>query len=328
LTLAEETRDPTLRRLARELEQRARRLFPEAAPVEDDDGLRRALLLGYPDRVARRRSPGSRELLLASGKGAVLGRESGVQGGEFLVAHDVQASVALAGEPVVRIATAIEGSWLEPTSREVVHRFEGDAVRAVEERRYGRIVLSERPVPPVPEVAARLLAEARAERGLGPEGEGLRRRLRFSDLAVDLEERLRERLPGKTRLSDIVLGDLLDASERRALERLAPEALAVPSGRRLPLDYREDGTVAASVKLQELFGLGESPCLGPRKEPVLLLLLAPNGRPVQTTRDLRSFWSRTYPEVRKELRGRYPKHPWPEDPWTAMPTARAKPRPR
>ena len=124
------------------------------------------------------------------------------------------------------------------------------------------------------------------------------------------------------------MGDLLDAGERRAVERMAPESLVVPSGRSLPLDYREDGTVAASVKLQELFGLGESPRLGPKKEPVLLLLLAPNGRPVQTTRDLRSFWTRTYPEVRKELRGRYPKHPWPEDPWTATPTARAKPRPR
>jgi ATP-dependent RNA helicase HrpB len=80
------------------------------------------------------------------------------------------------------------------------------------------------------------------------------------------------------------------------------------------------------VKLQELFGLRASPRLGPKAEPVLLLLLAPNGRPVQTTRDLESFWTRTYPEVRKELRGRYPRHPWPEDPWRAAPTARAKPR--
>jgi ATP-dependent helicase HrpB len=76
------------------------------------------------------------------------------------------------------------------------------------------------------------------------------------------------------------------------------------------------------VKLQELFGLGDTPRIGPRAEPVLLILTAPNGRPVQMTRDLRSFWERTYPEVRKELRGRYPKHPWPEDPWTAVPTAR------
>jgi ATP-dependent helicase HrpB len=76
------------------------------------------------------------------------------------------------------------------------------------------------------------------------------------------------------------------------------------------------------VKLQELFGLAETPRLGPRHEPVLFELLAPSGRPVQVTRDLRSFWERTYPEVRKGLRARYPKHPWPEDPWTATPTKR------
>jgi len=84
--------------------------------------------------------------------------------------------------------------------------------------------------------------------------------------------------------------------------------------------------VIASVKLQELFGLAESPRLGPRRQPVVFELLAPSGRPVQTTRDLRSFWDTTYQEVRKELRARYPRHPWPEDPWTAPPTARTKPR--
>jgi ATP-dependent helicase HrpB len=110
----------------------------------------------------------------------------------------------------------------------------------------------------------------------------------------------------------------------RAVERDAPDVLRVPSGRSIPLDYAEDGTVSASVKLQELFGLAETPRIGARREPVLLVLLAPNGRPVQLTRDLGSFWERTYPEVRKELRGRYPKHPWPEDPWTAPPTARTK----
>ena len=80
--------------------------------------------------------------------------------------------------------------------------------------------------------------------------------------------------------------------------------------------------MSASVKLQELFGLAETPTVGPRQVPILFHLLAPNGRPVQTTRDLRSFWETTYPEVRKELRGRYPKHPWPEDPWTAPATHR------
>jgi ATP-dependent helicase HrpB len=84
--------------------------------------------------------------------------------------------------------------------------------------------------------------------------------------------------------------------------------------------------VSASVKLQELFGLAQTPRVGPRREPVTLLLLAPNGRPVQTTRDLSGFWERLYPEVRRELRGRYPRHPWPEDPWSAPPTHRTKPR--
>ena len=101
----------------------------------------------------------------------------------------------------------------------------------------------------------------------------------------------------------------------------------LPSGRAVPVDYAEDGTPAAAAKLQELFGLAETPRLGPRRVPVRLTLLAPNGRPVQVTTDLRSFWSRTYPEVRRELRGRYPKHPWPDDPWTATPTARTTRRP-
>jgi ATP-dependent helicase HrpB len=113
---------------------------------------------------------------------------------------------------------------------------------------------------------------------------------------------------------------------RFELDRLAPTRLLVPSGRTAPLEYRDDGTVVASVKLQELFGLAETPRLGPRSEPVTFSLLAPNGRPVQTTRDLRGFWERTYPEVRKELRGRYPRHPWPDDPWSAEPTHRAKRR--
>jgi ATP-dependent helicase HrpB len=104
--------------------------------------------------------------------------------------------------------------------------------------------------------------------------------------------------------------------------RLAPATLLVPSGRDIPLRYEADGSVVAAVKLQELFGLAETPVLGPSRVPVTFELLAPNGRPVQVTRDLRSFWTRGYQEVRRELRARYPKHPWPDDPWTATPTHR------
>jgi ATP-dependent helicase HrpB len=98
----------------------------------------------------------------------------------------------------------------------------------------------------------------------------------------------------------------------------------VPSGRDVRLEYRDDGQIVAAVKLQELFGLGDSPRVGRANVPVTFELLAPNGRPVQVTSDLRSFWTRGYPEVRKELRARYPKHPWPEDPWTATPTAKTR----
>ncbi len=152
----------------------------------------------------------------------------------------------------------------------------------------------------------------------------LLRRLRFVGADIDLPALVAQAASGVRSASDIDLAGHLPWDLRARLDREAPERLDVPSGRTAALDYRDDGSVAASVKLQELFGLAETPRIGPRAEPVLLLLLAPNGRPVQTTRDLRSFWERTYPEVRKELRGRYPRHPWPDDPWTATPTARTK----
>ena len=123
-------------------------------------------------------------------------------------------------------------------------------------------------------------------------------------------------------MSDVRMLDGLDWPTREQLADAAPTHFSAPSGRAHAIEYRADGSIAVAVKLQELFGLVETPRIGPRREPLLFLLLAPNGRPVQTTRDLASFWSTTYPEVRKELRGRYPKHPWPEDPWSASPTAR------
>ena len=114
----------------------------------------------------------------------------------------------------------------------------------------------------------------------------------------------------------------LTAAEAKALRDLAPASIDVPSGRQVRLEYRSGGAVVAAVKLQELFGLGDSPRVGRARVPVTFELLSPAGRPVQVTNDLRSFWTRGYPEVRKELRARYPKHPWPEDPWSAPASAR------
>jgi ATP-dependent helicase HrpB len=191
---------------------------------------------------------------------------------------------------------------------------------------YQGLVLEERAVAPEPEAAASLLADALQARGLGPGGEELVRRAGFAGVDLDVPALVRLACLGHTSLPVVDLPSLLPGETLAAIERAAPAHVALPSGRRAKLHYRDDGQVVAAVKLQELFGLGETPRIGPRGEPVVLELLAPNGRPVQTTSDLRSFWTRGYPEVRRELRGRYPRHPWPEDPWTAEATHRTKRR--
>lgn len=331
---------------ARELEAIAKRAAKEVPGLairgDDEQVMLRAILAAYPDRVARRREAGSPRVVLASGYGATLGRESGVRVPEFLVAVDISAETRNnVSEGIIRIASGVDREWLEATADDVEHRLDPDGtVRAIARKWYGAIVLSERHVKADPDAAAGILARAWRERidallashDEPPEKSGeermlqLLRRIRFAGIETDLDAVLRSACHGKTRMGDLEIRDWLPHDARRALERNAPEAIDVPSGRKARLEYRDDGSVVASVKLQELFGLAESPRIGPRKEPVIFALLSPGGRPVQMTRDLRSFWANTYPEVRKELRGRYPKHPWPEDPWTAQATARAKPR--
>ena len=301
-------------------------ISPQPSAIDGGEAdFRRAVLSGYPDRVAQRRAPGSPDVLLASGTGATIGRESGVHEGAFLVAIDV-ARRSQPGPALVRIASRIEREWLEPTTTEVVHRVDeaSGRVKAVAIDRYDALALSERPVPADPEIAARLLADAWLARGPRAADAQLLRRLRFAGHDADIANMIRTAAYGARSLDDVTLAAAVTASALRDLDRDAPEVLAVPSGRTTRLEYHDDGTVSASVKLQELFGLGETPRVGRRREPVVLALLAPNGRAVQITRDLRSFWNTTYPEVRKELRGRYPKHPWPDDPWSATPTRKLK----
>jgi len=303
---------------------------PQSA-MSTESAFLRAILSGYPDRVAQRRGPGSPDVLLASGTGATIARESGVRDGEFLVALDVnrfnpQSAIRHPQSAMIRLASLVERAWLTPTASDVIHRFDGAAgtVKALAVERYDALVLRERPVAADPEMAAQLLADAWLARGPRDDDRRLLHRLRFAGHEIDLADAVRTAAYGAKRLDEIDLTRALASDILRGLERDAPETFAVPSGRRHRLEYHDDGTVGAAVKLQELFGLAETPHIGRRREPVVLSLLAPNGRPVQVTRDLRSFWDRTYPEVRKELRGRYPKHPWPEDPWRASPTEKSK----
>jgi ATP-dependent helicase HrpB len=281
-----------------------------------------------------RREPGSDSFLLASGTGARLARESGVRDGAFIVAVDVHSHRApvdrrpsdVAGrDALIRIASRVEREWLKPTASETVHRFDADSgrVRASRVERYGALTLAEHPMAVDAGEAAALLADAWLARGPRGDDERLIRRLEFAALDVDVGELVRSAAAGARSIDEVDPARALPRAAAAALLREAPDTVMMPSGRPARLEYHADGAVSTSVKLQELFGLADTPRIGRRRVALRIALLAPNGRPVQVTQDLRSFWERTYPEVRKELRGRYPKHPWPDDPWTAMPTSRS-----
>jgi len=199
------------------------------------------------------------------------------------------------------------------------HQFDPETgtARAAIVERYDNLILAEHPCAPDPGEAARLIAQAYLQRGLSEKDARMIRRMTFAGIEVDLDALVNEAAAGAKRLDEIDLQAHLAPDVCRRLARDAPDTLQIPSGRAVRLDYRGEGTVVAAVKLQSLFGLVETPRVGVRRVPVTFELLAPNGRPVQVTNDLGSFWTRGYPEVRKQLRARYPRHPWPEDPWTA-----------
>jgi ATP-dependent helicase HrpB len=298
---------PLLDRTASELARIAKNVLGGHARASVSvETLRRAILAGYPDRVAMRRDPDAPRLLLSSGTGATLGRDGALHPGQFLVALDIAGG---GEESLVRLSSRIERAWLEPTHHDVEHTVGAGGVKASRRSWYGAILLHETPVAPDPAEKARLAAQA-LRKHVDPL---LERRLAFARIEIDWDA-----------LIAATGGLHLPFDLQRSLERLAPERLDLPSGRSVALDYRDDGAVVASAKLQELFGLAETPLIGPSRVPVTFALLAPNGRPVQITRDLRSFWNSGYHEVRKELRARYPKHPWPDDPWSATPTHRTR----
>ena len=283
------------------------------------------MLSGFPDRVAQRRTEHGDALLLAAGTGARLSPASGVRNAAWLVALDVRGIEGR--EAVVQLASGVERDWLAPTHTERrVWVDDTGRLRAVRVRRYDALTLQEQPDA----LAARGPRRARARLA----GRATQSRGRSSCWRGSLSRASNSTLPDVlaaaaadfTRLDQIDLEGALPWDIRQRLLTDAPPRLPLPSGRTAALVYDHGRVVRAAVKLQELFGLAETPRIGPRRDPVVFELLAPNGRPVQTTQDLRSFWTTTYAEVRRELRARYPRHPWPDDPWTATPTHRARPR--
>ena len=328
-----------LQRVARQIQRTAENVLGTANDSEktfkargmdsnQSRALQKALLAAYPDRLAHRRAPGSNRLVLASGHGAHLGDGSGVRDAQWVVAVDLRSARTRQGaEARIEIASAVERDWITPDAHQILHRLDARSgkVHAVEQGCVGGLVLFERPAVIVPGEATRILLAAWRERKPSAAETRLQARARLAGMTIDLEAIARQQIETTQQMPPEDFLPLLAYDVQKSLDQNAPESFPVPSGRRVRLDYQADGGVILAVKLQELFGLERTPKLG-SGQPITLSLLAPNGRPVQTTQDLENFWERTYPEVRREMRGRYPKHPWPEDPLSAPATSRTKRR--
>lgn len=322
----------------------------------DDRDIGRLLALAYPDRIAQSRGAGGR-YLLANGRGALVNGVHSLTQAEFLVVADLDAGER---ESIVRLAAPVSRQALEEDFAAHIQtrdRIEWDsreqAVIAQRERWLDAINLEERRLdkPDPTRVTAALLIGIR-ELGLSQlpwskEARALQTRIQFAaqfdrrgtwpavsdaQLLDSLETWLSPWLTNMSRRDHLSRLDLhaallalLDWNQQQRLNEFAPTHFTVPSGSRIPIDYTSPAPTV-SVRLQEVFGLRETPSIGDRSVPLTLELLSPARRPVQVTKDLMSFWARGYAEVKKELKGRYPKHYWPDDPMTAEATARAKRR--
>ncbi|TNY29955.1 ATP-dependent helicase HrpB [Thermomonas haemolytica] len=342
-----------------------RRLRCEAAPpaAAPAHALGDLLAHAFPDRIARQHPQDARRYLLANGRSARLLEDSALYGEPWLVASELRLeardALLLRGAPVDEAALRRDFAAQFSEADEV--RWDAERRALVSERiaRFDGIVLAVKSAGRVdPARAARGLTEAVRELGLCvlPWSEALAQwhsrvqclrawmpELGLPDvsdaaLLATLEDWLTPAFAGKTRLDALTSEELAAALQgrlewalRSRLDQLAPTRIAVPSGMQRGIAYalEADGTPAPpvlAVKLQELFGLADTPRIADGRVPLTLHLLSPAGRPLQVTQDLRGFWERTYPEVKKEMKGRYPRHPWPDDPWSATATHRAKPR--
>lgn len=336
---------------ARALADRIARTAGGGRGAVDDERAGAVLALAYPDRVAKARG-GS--FTMANGRAASVDAASPLARAPFLAIADIsgaagRAQVLLAAPIGAGDVEAMFAAQIETGVSASVDAATG-AVRARRIRRLGRIVLSEAPLERLSgEELAQALLEAVREQGLGlldwdEAARQAQARVAFmrglegetwpdwSDeaLLAAAEAWLAPVLAGVSRLRDVnvarALLDTLPYELRRRLDAEAPARFETPAGSSLPIDYAAEGGPALDVRLQELFGQDRHPSVAGGRAPLSLRLLSPARRPVQTTQDLPGFWRGSYAAVRSEMRGRYPKHPWPEDPLAAPPTRRAKPR--
>jgi ATP-dependent helicase HrpB len=351
----------TLRQIRRSADAYARQLgLATDANAIDPEQVGWLLALAYPDRIARTREPGSGRYLLSNGRGAFFAEPQSLAKSEYLVIPELEGGKK---ESRIYLAAPVAATDLERhladsivTAAEVRWDSREQAVVARRQRRLGALVLADEMLrePGAAEVTAAMLAGIRALgltalpwspelrqwqarvllcRGTEPDRGEPWPDVSDTTLLATLETWLDPFLEGVSRASHLARIDLavaLHASltwpQQQRLDELAPTHLTVPSGSRIAIDYLDGPLPSLSVRLQEVFGLTATPRVGGGRVPVLLKLLSPARRPVQVTQDLESFWNSAYHEVRRSLKGRYPRHYWPEDPHQAEPTKRVKPR--
>ncbi|MBP1308513.1 ATP-dependent helicase HrpB [Paenibacillus sp. 1182] len=350
--------DTVIRRIVQESRQLLASLPTVVAAQDEPDGSAACGLLlafAYPDRIAQGRGDG--RFLLSGGRGARLRQVEWMSRSSYLVAAEVDDEGA---DGAIQLAAPVELQELTQHCSDLLLEqasvywdSSASAVRARKVLRLGSLVLKETSYerPPAEEVAAALMQGVR-ERGLkllswNRQTLQLQARLIFmhfsapedwpdcTELALldSLESWLLPFALGAKNVSDLqrldsaaLLLGRLDWEQRQQLDQEAPTHIRVPSGSRIPVDYSNPEAPALAVRLQELFGMRDTPRIGRGRVPIVLHLLSPAQRPVQVTSDLSSFWSEAYFEVKKDLKGRYPKHYWPDDPLEAVATNRAKPK--
>ncbi|RAP76168.1 ATP-dependent helicase HrpB [Paenibacillus montanisoli] len=354
----EQPDEAAVKRLAAEAKEwmRAAGITGDAPQKPNADSCGLLLALAYPDRIAQRRGDG--RFLLRSGRGAAVQELQPLSSSPYLATAELEDS---GSDSRILLAAPLALAELEAyfadqllTETEVKWNRQTESVRAKRTVRLGALILKETQLADAgPELVADALLSGIAEQGLEllpwtKQARQLQARIALmhahnpswpdvSDeaLLAALPEWLSPYIGGMRSRSDLgrlnmtaLLESLLSWQERQQLDEEVPTHIRVPSGSRIPVDYGDPAAPVLAVRLQELFGLQSTPRIAGGKLPVTIHMLSPAQRPVQVTQDLASFWQHAYFDIKKDLKGRYPKHYWPDDPLEAEPTSRAKPRPK
>ncbi len=325
---------------------------PHKSPIGEDLG--KALALAFPDRVSRRRNSSGDAWQSVGGRGFRLDPTSSLAQSEWLAVGEVAGPAS--GARILSAAAISERDLLDLFGDRIQIRHDGQfdpatgSVAPTRSRRLGAISLSSGPDPkPDSEAIAQVLLEGVREHGLDllpwdEAGRQLRHRASLANrldpnvpalgddiLVQSSDEWLGPLFAGKRRLGDVSPASLRSAIEQllgyaavRNLDRIAPAEFVSPAGSRHEIDYSAEGGPIVEVRAQALFGLASHPTIGNGQLPLVLAITSPAGRPIQTTKDLPGFWAGSWRDVVKDMRGRYPKHPWPDDPASAQPTLRTK----